>query len=127
MQDSSTYIRTYGPDGMRGNSMSLSSLLWHESEKRVYLNRNARTGKVISGHFLGCDERYYYDTHPFKTVPTGKYTKGETVGDYRIIQHKPLPYRAIDAATGYVHDPHSVDRFVRALFSGVANSCLVSS
>jgi hypothetical protein len=108
--------------------MSLDVLLCHESEKRVVLKRHVRTGKVLSAHFMGCDERYCYDTHPFRTPRSGtKYARTEVYGDRKVWEHKALPYRAMNMATEYLETRQAIDRYIRALFAGVAQSCLVSS
>lgn len=115
-------IRTFGPDGERRRALLLENLLALEGRKMVYLQRQQRTGKVLSAHFYG------ESRHPFCRLPGGtKYSFREPAGDRKIWQHKRLPYGAMNADSGYSYDHQVIDRFVRALFSGVAQSCLANS
>lgn len=55
-----------------------------------------------------------------------RFTEMEFVGENRSLRHKPLPYRAVDAATGYLESRKTIDLIVQSLFRGVTNSCFVS-
>jgi hypothetical protein len=111
-------IRTFGPDGSRRRALLLEHLLVLESRDLVVLRRGRR-GKVLSAHF--CGEL----GHPLKCHLATKYTKRETVaGAYKIVQHKPLPYRAAEATMHHVGTAEQIDLAVRLMFLPVLLSCL---
>ena len=115
-------IPTFGPEGQRRRALLLEDLLVLESRKIVFLSRQIKNGKVLSAHFYG------ESRHPYCRPKAGtKYSFRESVGDSKVWQHKTLPYRAMNMATEYLEPRQAIDRYIRALFAGVAHSCLVSS
>jgi hypothetical protein len=115
-------IPTFGPEGQRRRALLLEDLLVLESRKMVFLSRQIKNGKVLSAHFYG------ESRHPYCRPKAGtKYSFRENVGDGKVWQHKRLPYSAMNAETGHTNEPQIVDLLIRALFSGPAYSCLVSS
>jgi len=87
-----------------------------EYRNQVILRRGRR-GKVLSAHFYG-DAR-----QPLRCNLATKYTKRETIaGSYKLIQHKPLPYRAADAAHGFTATPAQIDLLLRCWFGALVQS-----
>jgi hypothetical protein len=84
-----------------------------ETRNQVILRRG-RSGKVLSAHFYGQAK------HPFCSPPCTKYTFVESVsGCYKLVQHKPLPYRAADADTHFTGTPEEINERIRLMFMRV--------
>ncbi len=114
-------VKAFGSDGqLRRKRFSQKHARELAELKAVIPQWDRRGQKILCIHFYGESRIPVKNRLKAGTI----YVYQEQIDSRRAWTHKRLPYRAVDAATGFVEPPEILDRYIRRIFLEVPLSIM---
>jgi hypothetical protein len=116
-------VKAFGPDGqLRRKRYSQESARFLAEVKTVVPQWDRRGTKILCIHFYGESRTPVKNRLSAGTV----YAYREQIESRKAWVHKRLPYKAVDAATGFVEPPQVLDLYIRRIFLEVLISIMAN-